>query len=314
MYKALVIGCGNIGAGYDLGTDQVLTHAKAFGRHPDFELSLYDHKPEVARAAAEVYGALTVTELDESVLGSFDVVSICTPTATHTEFLQRLMRASVKVLICEKPIAPDLHELTLLHEQYQSSQSAILVNYIRRFQPAYLQLKTFLTTRGASERLLQVRIAYQRGFLNNCSHAFDLVGFLMGKPLSINSVRVSETAFDAFKDDPTLSLQAFWDTTLVTLQGLSGAKYAIFEIELFFETFRLRIKDSGMKIDLIQDEVSTDPAAFLSPKLRSQAIKNYMIPVINKAHELLRGQGEDNFLNALALNRNMLGYLETIHA
>ena len=47
MFKALLIGCGNIGALYDFDNTQILTHAKGYALHPAFELTVFDINKEL---------------------------------------------------------------------------------------------------------------------------------------------------------------------------------------------------------------------------------------------------------------------------
>lgn len=42
MYKALILGCGNIGAFYDYDTQEVVTHAKAFSEFDNIDVTVYD--------------------------------------------------------------------------------------------------------------------------------------------------------------------------------------------------------------------------------------------------------------------------------
>jgi hypothetical protein len=42
MYKALIIGCGNIGALYDFDTGSIASYAKAFHLDPEIEFDVYD--------------------------------------------------------------------------------------------------------------------------------------------------------------------------------------------------------------------------------------------------------------------------------
>ena len=61
MYKALVIGCGNIGALYDLESNKVLTHVKALTNHPGFEVTIFDTDSELAnkfRVNTELQGLI----------------------------------------------------------------------------------------------------------------------------------------------------------------------------------------------------------------------------------------------------------------
>ncbi|HZK77537.1 MAG TPA: Gfo/Idh/MocA family oxidoreductase, partial [Gemmatimonadaceae bacterium] len=97
MYSAAVIGCGKIGS--ELSVDpflkgDVFTHAEAYSRCEKTELvALCDLDPEKLDAAARLWGT---TALYPSVgqlvaIEKLDLVSICTPTATHSEVLRAVL-------------------------------------------------------------------------------------------------------------------------------------------------------------------------------------------------------------------------------
>ena len=89
MYRGLVIGCGNIGALYDFDNAQIITHAKAIHTDPRFSLSVFDINKELAKKISSKYNCEIIEEINEQTMQSFNCVSICTPTHTHYEFLEK---------------------------------------------------------------------------------------------------------------------------------------------------------------------------------------------------------------------------------
>src|SRR5512144_1516307 len=93
MYRAAVIGCGKIGS--ELSVDpflkgDVFTHAEAYARCAKTELvALCDSDPAKLDAAAALWGTRRKYSSAHDLMAheKLDVVSICTPTATHGEVL-----------------------------------------------------------------------------------------------------------------------------------------------------------------------------------------------------------------------------------
>lgn len=315
MYKVLIIGCGNIGALYDLNTDDVSTHVKAWSvYHEEVEISVFDTDPSLVTLITDHYSCKSVADISLETLSAFDCLSICTPTHTHPEILLNALSAGVKTIICEKPVAINEADFKALIDSYQRSESKIVVNYIRRFLPAFLNLKKMMKALRSEHPITSISIRYQRGFINNCSHAFDLLEYLFDEKLILKDVHTHHPVNDHFEYDPTLSLQGCWNDTNISVQGLSNVLYAYFEIDIFLIQHKFTIRNSG---DIIEVYESAYQTGFLKPLSLNQessqygCLKNYMEFVIN--HTLLLMNGTvlvDNFLDAIDLNQRMLKYIK----
>ncbi|MBX7046502.1 MAG: Gfo/Idh/MocA family oxidoreductase [Ignavibacteria bacterium] len=308
MYNALVIGCGNIGAGYDFNNGQVLTHAKALSLNKNFSFKIFDIDKNLAAKVSERYNCGVVNEISEDILKDFDLVSICSPTKTHFEYLTKCLDAKIKVIICEKPVSSNENDLPVLLERYNLGDSKVQVNYTRRFQPAYSQLKAKINTILEEEKLTNLSIRYQRGFLNNCSHAVDLVEFLTDKKIELKNIQKSNFIYDHFENDPTLTLSANWNETNINILGLSNILFPYFDIDFYFESSKIEIKELGRTIEILKSE--NHFTTLISKEIIKDAMKDNMINVLAEAEELLKDSSrKDNFLDAVQLNQKMLNYL-----
>lgn len=313
MYKALVIGCGNIGAGYDLHNGKILTHTKALHLDKRFTLAVYDVNKSLTNKISDKYSCEVIKNIESNVLVKFDCVCICTPTDTHYHFLKTALRARVKLIICEKPISNSSKELRAAKAIYNKGNSKVLVNYIRRFQPAYLELKQTISNLLKKESLTNVTIRYQRGFVNNCSHAFDTIEYIMDCKFILTNIKTHNKVYDHFANDPTFSLQATWNKANVNITGLSNVKFTYFEIDLYFEYCRISIKNAGEKIEIYTAEKEKkrfQPLKLQDHLTHEDCLKDYMKYVINYAQDLLNKKDtSDNFLTSVGLNLRMLNYL-----
>lgn len=351
LYRALLIGCGNIGALYDLDSLSILTHAKAYSKSGLFELNLFDTNRHLATSIASRYGCSVVDEVTVEALKEYDSISICTPTTLHCDYLKMVIESAILdaearrqsnsdgcgilglrpiVIICEKPVSgivSELDEVTELYVRLKQANPAshILVNYFRRFQPAFGELKEVIRTMMSRESLTNVAIRYQRGFNNNASHAFDLIEYLTDERVALSEVKLHNIVPDHFENDPTLSLHAQWRETRrgqpsginVNVMGLGNVRFSHFEVELYFEYSKVLIGDSGNVVTIFQAEKET---RFLQPlhtrRVFCDCIKNYMAHVVEHAASLLRTSEQgltdgvslpvDNFIHAVSLNREML--------
>ena len=312
MHKVLVIGCGNIGAQYDLHNNEIQTHAKAWHMNPATELFVYDIDLPLAQLVSEKYNCGIVKSIDQETLRNFDCVSICSPTNTHFRILEDALAAKVNTVICEKPVSGNDKDLTVIKEIYDNSDSKILVNYIRRFLPSFAELKDFIASIKASEELTNISIRYQRGFINNCSHAFDIVEYLTNTAIDLNNIHTFNLITDHFNDDPTLSLQALWKNVNFNVQGLSNVCFSHFEIDIYFKYYKIVIKNAGDIIEVYRSEKTGNnlqPLALQPEFTRHGCLKNYMIRVTDHAMKLMNGQVKnDNFLGSINLNQSMLKY------
>jgi predicted dehydrogenase len=313
-YKSLVIGCGNIGALYDLESDQILTHAKAFHNDERFSLTVFDIDQTISNKIARLYNCEVVDVIDREMLKQFDCISICTPTSTHNQYLKDGITAGVDLIICEKPVSDNSKELNDIREVYSANSTKILVNYIRRFQPAYQELKVELADFIGQKQVIAIDIRYSRGFLNNCSHALDILEYITNSEMILRNVRIDKKVYDVFKNDPTVSMQADWDGIPVNVSGLSNIKYNLFEIFIYFESHKVCITNNGQSIDIYEAQPinSPNPPLSISSKFAVRnGLRNYMENVINHGHNVLSSKNEeDNFLRSVKLIEQMLNYLK----
>ena len=308
--EALVIGCGNIGAMYDLESNDILTHCKAISRNKNFNLTVFDTDPQKSDLVSNFYKCNKLNDLDD--IGIYDIVSICTPTDTHFNLLNKLFSLNIPLIICEKPISNNIQELEILKIQYANSTTNILVNYFRRFHPSYIELKNKIKSIAQNNKLVSVNVKYQRGFLNNCSHAIDLLEFILDQIIDFNSFKLTNVIYDSFEYDPTVSMIGTFNDVYYSFVGLANVKYSFFEIELFFQNSAIKIEESGNSIKYFK---SFSNQSFYMPLIEEKevksAIKYRMKHVIAKSNDIYIKKNQDNFLASLDLNQRMLTVLNT---
>jgi predicted dehydrogenase len=309
MYKALVIGCGNIGAMYDFERESVLTHTKALIQNGNFEVSVFDINVNLAQKVARKYSISHVENLTD--LKDFDVVCIATPTDTHIQYLKKCIEVGTKVVLCEKPISTSKGELLEFIAEASNRKTKILVNYIRAFQPSYQHLKKCVEDILLKEKVRSILIKYKKGFMNNASHAFQLMIFLLNKPLNFDSFRIFQKKYDFFRDDPTITAFGFWDSIPCNIIGFTDINFDIFEIEVYFENQKIVVRDGGNNIEFYKKNEPTQTYFDREPDdIFLDCLKDYMKPVISEVERYLKNETiTDNFEEIANLNLQLINLM-----
>ena len=87
-YNAVIIGCGKIGALYDIENDLILTHAKGYYLSDNINLKfVIDVDKSVAVKVSKKYNCDYKLDYKDIDYKEIDIVSICTPTEFHFEIL-----------------------------------------------------------------------------------------------------------------------------------------------------------------------------------------------------------------------------------
>ena len=309
--RALVVGCGNIGAGYDLHDDRVVTFAKALRLRSDVELTVSDANEAKARVVAAFCDVAHLGPPSDDDLNGIDMVCICVPTPLHFDLIRRCVAVQVRLVICEKPLVATLDDVAAL-ERMDVGATRIMVNYLRRFSPAYARLREQLAIWLDEQPLAGIEIRYVRGLLNYAGHALDLLEYVLDCPFEPGHFDVTQACFDAFPDDPTLVGSLEWDGVPVTFHGVANARYALFEIDLYTAMRRVEIRDRGNSIRCFEEDQGLLRER---PELRHEdAIRDFMVPVIDHALTCLAGRAPDNFRQALRLNKTILTLIRDLEA
>lgn len=183
--RVALIGLGAIGMGYDhaLDPDQhVLTHARAFTRHPDFELvGASDPSEDACQRFTNSYGkpvfaSSAALQRDTQP----DVVVIAAPTALHPTLInEALALSSPRAILCEKPLAPSGPAARDMIDACAAAGVPLYVNFMRRADPAVQEVQRRLDS-GAIAAPLKSVIWYSKGLRHNGAHFADLARFWFG--------------------------------------------------------------------------------------------------------------------------------------
>ena len=260
--RIFLVGCGRMGAGKGIRQHRLGSHAGVLADIPSFAPTLYDPDLKLSEAAAEALDLSIVDHIDKSLLESCACAVICSPTNTHFEYLSQFLNVGIPLIICEKPVCASLDEVNKLRQLRKRSKSRVVINYTRRFQPSFEKLKKRFAQQMATELLRAISLRYQRGFLNNASHALDLIQFLTGWNILDAKFHSSQSVQDEFPEDPTLSGFGTWNGAQISILGLPHVRFSLFEIDFFFERTAIRLRD---RADTFEFAGSDEPSGYYAP-------------------------------------------------
>lgn len=261
-FRALVVGCGRVGGGYNLGIGDasILTHALAYRRHAAYELvGCVDTDPTARAAFMEKWSVPRgYSTLDEAFSDDqFDVVSVCSSTGTHIPALWRLLDENVRGVFVEKPLDCNAQQARSLGVRFNERGIPVAVNFMRRFDRELNLLRDQIRA-GELGDLRSVTGWYGRGIVNNGSHLIDIVSFLTGSLPSV--LWIGPHWNDGVSDDPTVTAVLVVKDIPFHMVGNVGRDYSRTEVELAFSNAVVALEQGGLKIRLRPVEEVVVPA------------------------------------------------------
>lgn len=249
-FSAAVIGLGNIGQGYDYrrrGFGQVLTHASAFTAHPGFTLvaGVDPRRTERQRFERKFKYPAYASVADLFRVHRPEVIAIGVPTAKHYSTFREIMAGSPRAVICEKPIAATLAEATAMTRLATRHRCALLVNYMRRYEPGVLALRDALRQNQFGEIYKGV-VWYSKGLLNNGSHFIDLLQFLLGDAGSFEVIRHGRK-WNRLDPEPDLTIR--FGKCTVQFIAVREECFSMAQVELIGTAGHIIYADSGRRIE-----------------------------------------------------------------
>lgn len=198
MLNVALIGLGNIALLFDTNKANkttALSHVKAIFLHEDFNLKyavdINLNNEEILKdffSNCQLY-----TSHDEIIdKNDIDILVIATPTNKHFSILNDFKNnKNIKIFFVEKPLFSISNEYDNLSKDIKDK---IVVNYLRRFSPAFIDLKQRLSNEDFIEKIV---INYCKGLKNNGSHLIDLLNYLFDDlKIKSSSILSSSRGFD----------------------------------------------------------------------------------------------------------------------
>ena len=262
--KALLVGLGQIGCGYDLEQpfrqDQPFsgpvtwTHARALACHPQVELvAAVDPSAHARERFNAVYSCPAFVDLEAYFQGpgshELDLVVVAVPPALQPSLVDQLLaRCSPRMLLLEKPVAINVEAAERLRQACNRHPKLVVaVNYIRRYLPVVLELQSQLKA-GHFGALLHGRLVYGKGLLSNGSHFVNLAEAWLG-PLLSGAVLEQGPGFAGFDQEASLTLSASsHNDAVLHVHSIGGIGLRGGELDLWFSQGRLLWSNDGRSV------------------------------------------------------------------
>lgn len=259
MNSVLLIGLGNVAVGYDAAdpsSAKVLSHARAFARHPAFRLA-GGVDPDGSRRErfTATYGvpAFGDTAAAMSALAP-EVVVVATPTSLHLDTVQAVFTAGrPRALLCEKPLAYELSQAVAIIDVCARHRCALYLNLIRRAEPGVAEVRARLAD-GRIGKPVKGVVWYSKGLFNSGVHFLDLLQDLLG---DVSEARVVAPGRLWNDGDPEPDLEVTFAAGRVVFLGARAEDFFHNAIELVARNGRLRYELGGAHI--VWQGIEEDP-------------------------------------------------------
>lgn len=248
-YRALVVGLGKIGMGYDIDADpktRIATLARAFLEHPKFELVGGVDFNYANRELFQTHYTLPPFSSLESAIEETNpnIIAIAVPTEAHYQVLSQAVQLSkLKAILCEKPLSYDLAEATEMVNLASQSGIMLFTNYMRRCDHAVIEVRRRIVSKEISGPIKGV-CWYSKGLFHNGSHFLNLFQYWLGDVRRfqiINSGRLWE------KHDPEPDIKVEFEAGKVYFFAAQEEHFSHYTVELIAANGRLRYEQGSME-------------------------------------------------------------------
>ncbi|WP_319245047.1 Gfo/Idh/MocA family oxidoreductase [uncultured Propionivibrio sp.] len=249
-FKALVVGLGQIGMGYDLSLDaeQIYSHARAFATHPDFELvGGVDPSAERRVTFARAYARPAYADIAAALAAQApDVVALAVPTPYHRAALNEVLEnGRPQAILCEKPLADETGAAQAIVAACAAKGIALYVNYIRRSDPGAIEVGRRIAA-GLIEAPLKGVVWYSKGLRHNGSHFLNLLESWLG-PVQKTAVIDPGRLLPDGDAEPDLDIT--FEGGRAVFLATREEDFSHYTIELVAANGRLRYEQGGALIE-----------------------------------------------------------------
>jgi predicted dehydrogenase len=252
VLRAAVVGCGRIGCGFDDDPlrKTISTHAGAYSHHPKTKLDAFcDIDVEKLKKYGKKYSVNNLfTNIDELLEKTKpDLISVCTQVHQHEEITIKAAKAGVKGIFCEKPIADSITAAKNMIDVCEKNGVILMIDHQRRFDPLFRTIKNAIEN-NILGKIYHSTFYYTAGIHNTGTHAIDLMRYffgdiewIVGRFSQVKSPNPNDPNIDGFL--------GFKSGVLASIHALDVNNFLIFEQDILGSNGRLRILNSGAKIE-----------------------------------------------------------------
>ena len=253
-YTVVVIGLGNIGLFYDFEPQRLhpATHVMAWEQNPEAELLCgVDRDTSRAMKLREVAPLCNFSESISEAVASYrpDIVSICTPPQFHLSNIEEVFAAgSPRAIFCEKPLAKNLDEAARIKRLAEDRKCLVVPNISRRWNSSLRGVFRKIADERYG-RLQKIHVRYTRGIYNTGAHLFDLLRMWTGKKIDlVQTLKKVPTSSESEGEESFSFFFEQSDGIHGYAEAMNDEFYYMFDIDLFFESGKIEMRDSGNRL------------------------------------------------------------------
>ncbi|MBT6470474.1 MAG: Gfo/Idh/MocA family oxidoreductase [Candidatus Marinimicrobia bacterium] len=241
MYKAVLIGLGNVSWKFGSINGKSLSHLSSFIKNTHVKITAGCTPSQDDNSLFYQQNNIkTYIDFKEMIdKEDPDIVSICSPTEYHFEQIKFCTQNRVKMIWLEKPAVENSNQLNYLINT--NSSTKILVNYQRRYITTYQRFKKIIDNCHYGMPIL-VEVKYSRGLLTNGSHMVDMIFFI----LSIREYKLLWVENDIETVNPSFILRDKSGFTII-VSGVEAPFHNI-DFTVTFKKKRLSILHNDMTL------------------------------------------------------------------
>jgi len=294
--KAGIIGLGNIGSLFDEDPKrkEVWSHAGAYLASPKVEIiaGADIDRDKLDKFSKRCPQARLYKDCGEMLNDNrLDIVSICSPSASHFEMLSRAVDSDIKVIFCEKPIASRIEDARQMVDICQAKNVILAVNHTRRWDQRYRRVKEYID---------QGKIGEIRSIIGNYSDKVFMVGTHLVDMLRFFGGDVDWVIGEGENlesDDPTISGFLFFKTGSKGFIICNGEREnLVFEIDVLGAEGRIRIAENGYLTEFFRFEESNRYSGYQElkrqPMPKTKVRNNPLVSAIENIIECIEKGGE----------------------
>ena len=222
-YRAGIIGCGSIAHLHARGYQGVESiEIVAIADPVDTALNDFGDRWEIKTRYSDMREMLDREDLD--------IVSVCTWHKLHAPCTIAACPRRPKAVLCEKPMATNLGDCDQMMMVAKRNDVKLAIGHQRRFNPVWTDARN-LVLEGAIGDPRQVVAKGGQGLLNDCSHLFDMMRYVLGDPEAQWVMGNVERKTDRYErntriEDRSAGIVQFDNGTIgMLLQELAGPNY-----------------------------------------------------------------------------------------
>jgi predicted dehydrogenase len=303
-FKTGIVGCGRIGSilEEDPLRGKPCTHAGGFSALPAIRLAAgCDIDPERLHKFGKRWNVTNLYSDYREMLEqeNLDILCIATWTSLHANMTLEAVKAGVKGIFCEKPIAINLLQARKMVRTCNKNNIPLLINHERRWDANYQQARKLILSGKIGEiktivgntlswKPAKAPVSDQGGgpLFHDGTHLVDLLLFF-GGPVSWVSGHETRPGGKKFIEETASAMLGFKNDAIGFIEGGGARNYFNFELDIQGSEGRLLIGNSGQELYVTKKSSRFTGFQELE-KIPFPQPKKYESPFIGGAREILK--------------------------